>query len=839
MVNPASVLAFLTKFGAKEALKKFKPNDIKKAVSTRNQQVIGEWDEVFKKGKIKDVDFDKERENLKRAVSAGKSDTSVFSKNIQATTGKAAPLLDEVYRGEKSFVDFNKAIPSPEKFTFLPEMTSPVKMKAALDSGKRSNILGDANNIKINDGEIVGARLDIPAYTNSQQWVNSLHYTKDGKRSTAYSPYTYLKGDEDSKVIFGQHSEKAFNVATGKKVKTPFAKIEGKYKNISPQEIKDKAEAALEDSLGKNPTWTQVSFNPVRSGSYTNRLNPDQAIQSADEMIQIGPLVLAKNAKMVSRSRDLNKFEEYSNPTDYRKKILEAGATSTLPFVFEEGGVVNSDPNTGINQMNLSAQGITALNQVLGKGSEAQEQIENLEDQGRYGDDTLVHMSEDEVAGLASLSPTGITQNPQTGLPEMFSLRKLLGKKGMKIFKTVAPAALAYFGAPVLASKFGAMGLGNIASKAAADAAISFGSAKLTGANSQEALNAGLTAGFTSGLMQKLMPSTQMGQKVRGDGTEALADPQRIIGERGTGLSGEGVLGAGMPKDVGTAAAFRPGIDTYPTEFGLAQDQAALVDANNFVPPPAPPPSMIATGEQAGLNMLRPASDPTISVLPEQPGLMSRGMDYAKDMAGRAKTGISGLVDKTKDVIAKGPQYNTMAQRAGSIIPALAGSSSALATEQQGEYRRPTFGTNANLVTENYSPTVRFPTEEERKRLGTSEFRYFTGDPYGFYAAEGGQINAVQDGDDFDTSGVQVEGMINGEGDGMSDEIPGVIEGGQNLRVSDGEFIVPADVVSMLGNGSSNAGAKELYDMMDRIRVAKTGKTRQLPETDAEDFLPA
>lgn len=489
--------------------------------------------------------------------------------------------------------------------------------------------------------------------------------------------------------------------------------------------------------------------------------------------------------------------------------------------------------------MELSAKGITALNQVLGKGSETQEQIKNLEDQGRYGDDTLVHMSEDEVAGLASLSPTGITQNPQTGLPEMFSLRKLLGKKGMKIFKTVAPAALAYFGAPILASKFGAMGLGNIASKAAADAAISFGSAKLTGANSQEALNAGLTAGFTSGLMQKLMPSTQMGQKVRPDESIAIKDPTNIVAESGKAMTGEGVLGAGMPKNIGAADAFRPGVDTYPTSFGIAQDQAALVDANNFVQPPAPPPNMIATGEQAGLNMLRPAPDPTVSVLPERPGLMSRGMDYAKDMAGRAKTGISGLMDKTKDAIARGPQYETMAQRAGSIIPALAGSSSALATEKQGEYRRPTFGTDANLVTENYSPTVRFPTEEERRRLGTREFRYFTGDPYGFYAAEGGQINAVQDGDDFDTSGVQVEGMINGEGDGMSDEIPGVIEGGQNLRVSDGEFIVPADVVSMLGNGSSNAGAKELYDMMDRIRVAKTGKTRQLPETDAEDFLPA
>jgi hypothetical protein len=50
----------------------------------------------------------------------------------------------------------------------------------------------------------------------------------------------------------------------------------------------------------------------------------------------------------------------------------------------------------------------------------------------------------------------------------------------------------------------------------------------------------------------------------------------------------------------------------------------------------------------------------------------------------------------------------------------------------------------------------------------------------------------------------------------MSDEIEATIEGEQEARLSDGEFVIPADVVSHLGNGSSDAGAKRLYEMMDK-----------------------
>lgn len=84
-----------------------------------------------------------------------------------------------------------------------------------------------------------------------------------------------------------------------------------------------------------------------------------------------------------------------------------------------------------------------------------------------------------------------------------------------------------------------------------------------------------------------------------------------------------------------------------------------------------------------------------------------------------------------------------------------------------------------------------------------------------------------------------VEGYLDGPGDGMSDSIVATIDGHQPARLADGEFVIPADVVSGLGNGSSKAGAKVLYAMMDRVRQARTGNPKQGKEIKAEKFLPA
>lgn len=87
--------------------------------------------------------------------------------------------------------------------------------------------------------------------------------------------------------------------------------------------------------------------------------------------------------------------------------------------------------------------------------------------------------------------------------------------------------------------------------------------------------------------------------------------------------------------------------------------------------------------------------------------------------------------------------------------------------------------------------------------------------------------------------GMKKGGYLDGAGDGMSDSIPATIEGNQPARLADGEFVVPADVVSHLGNGSSKAGAKQLYSMMDRIRQARTGNKKQGKRINALKHLPA
>jgi hypothetical protein len=116
--------------------------------------------------------------------------------------------------------------------------------------------------------------------------------------------------------------------------------------------------------------------------------------------------------------------------------------------------------------------------------------------------------------------------------------------------------------------------------------------------------------------------------------------------------------------------------------------------------------------------------------------------------------------------------------------------------------------------------------------------------------AMGGRINSYDDeigGDDGMMQGgiaaLAKGGLppryLRGGGDGMSDSIKANIDGKQEARLADGEFVIPADVVSHLGNGSSNAGAKKLYAMMNRIRKSRTGKTRQAPEVNTRRLMPA
>jgi hypothetical protein len=80
--------------------------------------------------------------------------------------------------------------------------------------------------------------------------------------------------------------------------------------------------------------------------------------------------------------------------------------------------------------------------------------------------------------------------------------------------------------------------------------------------------------------------------------------------------------------------------------------------------------------------------------------------------------------------------------------------------------------------------------------------------------------------------------LLKGPGDGMSDNIPATINGRQPARLADGEFVIPADVVSHLGNGSTEAGAKQLHAMMNKVRKARTGNSKQGKQIKPQKYLP-
>ena len=81
-------------------------------------------------------------------------------------------------------------------------------------------------------------------------------------------------------------------------------------------------------------------------------------------------------------------------------------------------------------------------------------------------------------------------------------------------------------------------------------------------------------------------------------------------------------------------------------------------------------------------------------------------------------------------------------------------------------------------------------------------------------------------------------GYLKSAHDGMADQINATIDNKRPAKLSGGEFVIPADVVSHLGNGNSEAGAKQLYDLMARIRKARTGTSDQGKQINPKKYLP-
>jgi hypothetical protein len=145
---------------------------------------------------------------------------------------------------------------------------------------------------KLKTGHPVGLRLDIPAYTRKGVWVPTVHEQSSGFGAGKKIGHESIAELTDA--TFGM-SEKAAASIAGGKPKGTIATIKGNWKKSNEKTAVAKAQAALND-----PAWTQVGMDPERHSYFYDR-KTTQPILSADEVIQIGPLVLAKNAKFGSK----------------------------------------------------------------------------------------------------------------------------------------------------------------------------------------------------------------------------------------------------------------------------------------------------------------------------------------------------------------------------------------------------------------------------------------------------------------------------------------------------------------------------------------------------------
>jgi hypothetical protein len=144
-------------------------------------------------------------------------------------------------------------------------------------------------NVNLPDGTRVASRLDIPAYDKYDTWVVSLHDgNKTGGNAIGYGQAAVLND-----VNFMSSAKAALNIATGKSAKGTIARIYGNWENRDPSAIAQQARDILSGKAPDASDWIEVGMNPYRH-SYFYRKSDGMPVASAEQVIQVGPLVLAK-----------------------------------------------------------------------------------------------------------------------------------------------------------------------------------------------------------------------------------------------------------------------------------------------------------------------------------------------------------------------------------------------------------------------------------------------------------------------------------------------------------------------------------------------------------------
>jgi hypothetical protein len=431
---------------------------------------------------------------------------------------------------------------------------------------------------------------------------------------------------------------------------------------------------------------------------------------------------------------------------------------------------------------------------------------------GRHGDSTLVHMNSKEVAGLQALARSkgkSLTINPRTGLPEAFNLMQELGNVTSGVAAPVLGAVLDYY--------FPGLGAATIGAGIGATNYVATG-----GKDPLRSVMGGLGGYGGASVMSSVTA-----------GGESVVGAESVEGLQAEAAQ-QGLTGAQADAYVQDQVAQRM-INATPYDKLVA-------GASNF----AANPSMAALGGKYAIgaaalpgvmDAARPKAVPTTAQKPQM--IRPYKFDYNAQNPNNPLNAsyVPGQDTSERRFFAPTMVPQTPYQAADGGIIALAGGG--MPVEQMSN--NAAMGANtmypmANMTTSSFATPYQNPVSTNMLSQTGDTGVTLNGEPsmQGTRMAAGGlsDLGGYSDGGR----------LLRGPGDGVSDSIPAQIGNRQPARLADGEFVVPARIVSELGNGSTEAGAKQLYKMLDRVQNARgktTAKGKVAKNTNAAKYLPA
>lgn len=466
---------------------------------------------------------------------------------------------------------------------------------------------------------------------------------------------------------------------------------------------------------------------------------------------------------------------------------------------------------------------------------------QELQSKGRDGDTILAHINPQEAGILKALGGSG-TINPHTGLPE-FRFWKSVANVVAAPFRAVNEVVKAI---PVIGPAIdrGLVGLDKAVGSTIpggwntlAQTALAFTPIGLPAKVGLAALGGSGAFGREGKFnLQRALMSGAMAY-----GMNQLTAGLQNAGTTSTALSSADVVPMDALSDVTGSAVGSGGVNAATGEIGsgLAGNQFNLPVGDIGALPPPPPPSIgseIMSGNignvvdrgvasvQNTLGSMSMPSMPSMSDLGTTGTNLSAAGEGFKNLTGFGPEGFSGIGEAATKFAAPVTTKGMAALGIGAMGLSALDEQQKMLDEQYA---------SGNIAQAEYDAgTARINESRARSEQAMRD------NPYKFYA--GGDVE-FSEGDQV--MGYAAGGMpprfLSGGGDGMSDSIKANINGTQPARLADGEFVIPADVVSHLGNGSSKAGAKQLYSMMDRVRQARVGTKKQGKQINSRKLMAA